>query len=173
MPLSTVASVKEYLGVSGTSEDALISRLIDQATDFIHSYCGRIFPQASYDEYYDGDGTEGLLASQYPIQSVTLLSVGGLSRDPSSYVVYGQLGLIRLKNGAFPRGKKNIRLQYTAGYLTIPRDIEQACVELVALKYYDRGRERLGVGERSGTTFLTQLPQEIKLVLDLYKRYGL
>jgi hypothetical protein len=46
------------------------------------------------------------------------------------------------------------------------------CIELVVLKYHDRGRERLGVEGREGASFVTQLPQEIKQVLELYKRYG-
>ncbi|MFQ5863160.1 MAG: head-tail connector protein [Candidatus Brocadiales bacterium] len=171
MPLASVANVKEYLGISGTSEDALLSRLADWATDLIHSYCGRIFPGASYDEYYDGDGTEGLLANQYPISAVTSLEVNGISKDASTYTLYGQLGLLKLKSGTFPKGKKNVRLQYTAGYSTIPKDLEQAAIELVALKYYDRGRNRLGIDAKAGISYVPHLPKEIREVLDLYKRY--
>lgn len=171
MALTTVANVKQYLGISGSSEDALLSRLVDWATDLIHSYCGRIFPEAGYDEYYDGDGTDGLLANQYPISTVTTLEVNGLQKDASAYTLYEQLGLLRLKSGVFPRGKKNIRLQYTAGYATIPNDLEQAAIELVAMKYYDRGRDRLGIEKRDDTTYAAHLPGEIREILDLYRRY--
>lgn len=173
MPLTTVAKVKEYLGLTGTTEDALLGGLVDWATDFVHSYCGRYFPQASYDEYYDGDGTDGLLLRQYPVVSVASVEIGGVQLDPASYALYAQLGLVRLKGGVFPRGKKNVRLQYTAGYSTIPKDLEQAAVELVAIKYYDRGVDRLGLEARGGTRYLPQMPQEIRTVLDLYRRYGL
>lgn len=172
MPITTLATVKEYLGLTGTEEDSLLNRLIDWATDFIHSYCGRIFPQGSYDEYYDGDGTEGLLSQQFPIVSVSSLEVDGVVKDSTSLVIYAPLGLIRLKSGTFPKGKQNVRLQYTAGYATLPKDLEHACIELVSLKYYDRGRERLGVEGREGVSFVSQLPSEIKQVLELYKRYG-
>ena len=171
MPLTTVAKVKEYLGVTATSEDALISRLVDWATDLIHSYCGRIFSEAAYDEYYDGDGTEGLLVNQYPISAVSSVEVNGTSRDASSYALYGQLGLLRLKSAAFPRGKKNVRVQYTAGYATIPNDLEQAAIELVALKCYDRGRNRLGLASKGGASDAFHLPDEVKAILDIYKRY--
>ncbi len=173
MPLTTLTTVKEYLGLTGTGEDSLLNRLMNWATDFIHSYCGRTFPQGSYDEYYDGDGTDNLLSHQFPVTSVSSLEVDGVVKDATKdFVLYAPLGLIRLKLGVFPRGKKNIRLQYTAGYSSIPKDLEQACIELVALKYYDRGRERLGVESKEGASFVTQLPAEIKQVLDLYKRYG-
>ncbi|MFQ5956176.1 MAG: head-tail connector protein [Candidatus Brocadiales bacterium] len=173
MALTSAAKVKEYLGVSGTSEDALLSRLVDWASDLVHSYCGRIFTEASYDEYYDGDGTEGLLANQYPISTVTSLEVDGIQKDVSSYTLYGQLGLLKLKSGTFPKGKNNVRLQYTAGYSTIPNDLEQVAIELVALKYYDRGRNRLGIEAKDGISYAPYLPKEIKEALDLYKRYRL
>jgi len=172
MSLTTLSTVKEYLGLTGTGEDLLLNRLIDWATDFIHSHCGRIFPQGGYDEYIDGDGTETLLSHQFPTLSVSSLEVDGAVKDSASFVLYAPLGLLRLKSGVFPRGKKNVRLQYTAGYATIPKDIEQACIELVALKYYDRGSARLGVASKEGTSFVSQLPQEIRQVLELYKRYG-
>lgn len=173
MSLTTVANVKEYLGIAGTSEDALLNRLKDWATDLIHSYCGRIFTEASYDESYDGDGTEGLLVNQYPVSTVTLLEVSGALKDASSYALYGQLGLLKLKSEKFPRGKNNVRLQYTAGYTVIPKDLEQAAIELVAIKYYDRGRNRLGVDAKDGVSYVSHLPEEIRVVLDLYKRYRL
>ena len=172
MSLTTLSTVKEYLGLTGTGEDVLLNRLMDWATDFIHSHCGRIFPQGGYDEYIDGDGTETLLSHQFPILSVNSLEVDGIVKGSTSFVLYSPLGLLKLKSGVFPRGKKNVRLQYTAGYATIPKDVEQACIELVALRYYDRGRERLGVASKEGTAFISQLPQEIRQVLDLYKRYG-
>ncbi|OHB90343.1 MAG: hypothetical protein A3D89_04315, partial [Planctomycetes bacterium RIFCSPHIGHO2_02_FULL_52_58] len=155
-----------------TGEDSLLNRLMDRATDFIHSYCGRIFPQGGYDEYIDGDGTETLLSHQFPILSVNSLEVDRVVKDSASFVLYAPLGLLKLKSGVFPRGKKNVRLQYTAGYAAIPKDIEQACIELVALRYYDRGKERLGVASSEGTSFVPQLPQEIRQVLELYKRHG-
>ncbi|MEE9584612.1 MAG: head-tail connector protein [Candidatus Brocadiales bacterium] len=166
-----MTNVKDYLGVAGSSDDALISRLVDWATDLIHSYCGRTFTEGTYDEYYDGDGTEGILTNQYPISTVTLLEVDSIEKDASAYTLYGQLGLLKLNSGTFSRGKKNVRLQYTAGYASVPNDLEQAAIELVAMKYYDRGRNRLGISSKAGVSYISHLPDEIKVVLDLYKRY--
>ena len=33
--------------------------------------------------------------------------------------------------GRFPRGQLNIRIDYSAGYATIPQDVQEACVQLV------------------------------------------
>ncbi len=173
MTLTTLERAKEYLGLVGTGEDDLVSHLIDWATVFIHSYCHRVFPLRSYDEYYDGDGTDSLLCNQFPISSVDSLEVDGIGKDPASFTLYGPIGLMRLKSGVFPKGKNNIRIRFSAGYAEIPKDLEQSCIELVALKYYDRGRERLGLEKSSNSTsFVSRLPWEIKQVLDLYRRYG-
>jgi hypothetical protein len=39
----TLAQVKQYLGITGTSEDALLTRLIDAASAAIDRYTGRRF----------------------------------------------------------------------------------------------------------------------------------
>jgi hypothetical protein len=41
---------------------------------------------------------------------------------------------------AFKRGLQNISIVYTAGFTTIPFEIAQACIDLVALKYKEMTR---------------------------------
>lgn len=121
--------------------------------NIIHSYCGRILSRGDYDEYIDGDGTDSLLSHQFPAISVISLEVDGIVKDSKSFVLYASQGFLRLKSGVFPRGKKNVRLQYTAGYATIPKDIERVCSELVAgAKIEDR--------------------PDIQRVLDMYRKWG-
>ena len=43
MSYTTLAQVKQYLGITGTSEDALLARLIDAASAAIDRYTGRRF----------------------------------------------------------------------------------------------------------------------------------
>jgi hypothetical protein len=37
--------------------------------------------------------------------------------------------------GVFPRGQQNIRIDYTAGYATVPQPVQEACVQLVQWLY--------------------------------------
>src|SRR3990167_2078095 len=108
MSLTTLSTVKEYLGLTGTGEDVLLNSLMDWARDFIHSHCGRIFPLGGYDEYIDGDGTETLLSHQFSILSVNSLEVDRVVKDSASFVLYAPLGLLKLKSGVFPRDRKSV-----------------------------------------------------------------
>jgi hypothetical protein len=73
----------------------------------------------------------------------------------------------------FTRGVQNVAVAYAAGYPSIPPDIAQACIELVALRY----RERTRVGEVSkslgGAETVTyaqkDLSDAIKTLLQQYR----
>lgn len=43
MAYATLAQVKQYLGVTVTDDDALLTRLTDAASAAIDTYCGRTF----------------------------------------------------------------------------------------------------------------------------------
>jgi hypothetical protein len=76
----------------------------------------------------------------------------------------------------FQAGFDNIKVVYNAGYSTIPFDLEQAVLDLIALKYNSRDKDRLGVKSRSidgqsSIVFITdELLPEIKVVLDMYRK---
>jgi len=52
-------------------------------------------------------------------------------------------------NGYRPcvRGVRNVSVSYTAGYAAIPYEVEQACLETIALRYKEI--ERIGVRSKS------------------------
>ncbi|MBI2560299.1 MAG: phage gp6-like head-tail connector protein [Planctomycetes bacterium] len=173
--LTTVVNVKAYLGVTGSADDSLIENLIDRVTEFVQRYCNRKFIRSTYDEYYDGNGTVYLFLSSYPIVSVELLEIDAIAKASADYAIYADAGMIRLKDGKFSEGVLNVHVTYTAGYASIPKDLEQACTEIVAMKYYNRGTEKFGVtvrnfGEGGAVSYASTLPSEIKDVLDLFKR---
>ncbi len=175
MGLTTVANVKAYLGITGSTDDALIENLIDRVTDFIKRYCNREFTKSNYDEYYDGNGTGCLFLPNYPVVSVASLEIDGIIKASTDYAIYADAGMVRLKNEKFTDGVLNVHVTYTAGYATVPKDLEQACTEVVAMKYYSRGTEKFGVtarsfGEGGTVSYASTLPAEIKDVLDLFKR---
>lgn len=46
-----------------------------------------------------------------------------------------------LQNGIMPNVAKSILIEYTAGYATVPEDIEQAAIEVASMLYRDRKRD--------------------------------
>ena len=78
--LTTLANFKEYAGITGTTNDTLISALINRSTSAIQLYTGLDLISTTYREIQDWDGSSDVLTEQYPIISVQMLST---TRDPA------------------------------------------------------------------------------------------
>ena len=79
---------------------------------------------------------------------------------------------------AFPRGRKAVKVVYTAGYSSTPEDLKLAVFDLI--KYYlkDESRDRMTIAgatvENPGSSSQAGnpgFPDHIKRVLDMYKVY--
>ena len=150
--ICTLADVKTYLRTpSGdTSNDAELTNLLYVATDMIEAYCNRpIVPKAVPTESHDGWGGDTIMLWYRPvasIQSVTeYWSTGGAhvlsevspAAPGDGYQLEKRTGrLIRSFDGVWPKpwfpGSRNVVVDYTAGYSTMPPTIWQAARELVA-----------------------------------------
>lgn len=142
--LTTVADVKESLGISGNSQDNLIIRNINRATMAIESYCNlnlnHHFKEATYtDEVYDGTGTDQVVLRMRPVSSVAAfeyrqspLNEGDWdSVESELFFLDGQAGTL---DGLFrQRGNySELRVTYTAGYSPIPADLAEAACTLAS-----------------------------------------
>lgn len=93
----------------------------------------------------------------------------------------GNVGELRLPIG-FANGNKNVVVRYTAGYPTIPDDLEQICLDLVQVYYKSRNtdstvkREKLGDHDityaESGGGGARDIPAHIAKRLAPYKRWS-
>lgn len=70
MALTDLATVKTILGVSGTTEDARLTRLIMNAEARVKAWCKRTFESTSYTEFYSGNDTDLLRLRQRPVTAV-------------------------------------------------------------------------------------------------------
>ena len=73
------------------------------------------------------------------------------------------------------KGVNNIKVVYNAGYATIPYDLEQAVLELVAQKYHaaDKMKQNIESMSAHGETvkyFMGVMLPETKAVLDRYRK---
>lgn len=148
--LCSVADVKENLNISGsdTSKDNLITRKINQASQAIENYCGRVFKAADYVEEINGTNTDEITLQQRPINSFTSLEYRGTVENISNWYAINSnyyfwdatSGILKLLYHA--RGKWNAwRATYNAGYTTIPSDLAEACASLAA--YYVQNADAL------------------------------
>ena len=181
--LTTLPAVKEYLGITVSTYDTLIEGFIHRATDMIENYCSRHFRAADYTEYHDGRGLAELYPNEYPVNSVSHIYddpdwVWGTDTevDSDDYRIRDN-AVIVLKSGTFSDDVQNIKLEYNAGYSTIPEDLAQACIEQCAWMFRQsaEGASLLGVTAKShadgSVSYTAQdlLPQ-VRRVLEKYRK---
>lgn len=178
--LTTIANLKQWLEINNTTNDVLLQRLVSSCSAFIQSWLNRSILQATYNEIYDGNGSDTLTLNNYPITSLLSVSVNGVAQnllspgdftsaayDFTSEQLYGQFMI-------FNKGRQNIAVSYVAGFATVPLDIEQACIELCALKYKNLRNERIGVvskglASESTAFFVGDMPPATRTLLNQFK----
>lgn len=146
--LTTLANAKQWLGITTTDSDSLLTRLISASSDYIQTWLNRQIALQSYTETRDGTGGNRLMFANYPATGVTSLYIDGLLIPPSSGPgvdgwVADQFKVSLRGRYAFSRDVQNVTITYTAGFATTPTEIEQACVELVSRRFKDK--DRIGI----------------------------
>ena len=151
--LTTLADVKAWLQTGQAtfpaSDDALLTRLVTAASQYIQTWLNRQIAAADLLEIRDGTGGHRLQFACFPVTAVLSLTIDGL--DVPEAVPFNAAGYrfsstqLSVRGYRFNRGAQNVVVAYTAGYSTTPSEVAQACIELVALRY----RERTRIGEVS------------------------
>lgn len=158
-------------------DDNLLAQLITAASAFILTYLSWDIFTASYSEYRDGPGRDCLSVKNYPITAVSAVELNGVAIPAATdQVAFGYLfdeRQIILRGFAFTRGRRNVKITYTAGYASAPAELEQACLELVAYKYRSRdwtGQSSKIIGGENVTYVTKEMPDSVKLTLKRWSR---
>ena len=175
--LTTLANVKQWLGVTSSTDDAFLGRLISFASAFVQNYINRNILIASYSEIYDGKGGYALMLPNYPITAVSSLTIDGVSIPAaSSPLVSGYTfnsARITLNGYRFNSGYDNVAINYTAGFATVPLDLEQAVIEIIGFKYREIsriGKTSENLAGQSTSFSQADIPPTAKTILQQFKR---
>lgn len=243
--LTSLANLKAWIGITASTDDAVLEAAIDRATSRIESYLERKIKERSYAEWRSGAGVDTIALYQWPVSQITNVWSGNIAcmvigstsgyirssisvnqetgspaviatttsalgvnntvtidfatypttadvaaeiagipgftctltkniravqmrpragadatlanvtlygaETPSEFTYdyeRGRLAIDRswfaywpLQKGIMPNVAKSILIEYTAGYATVPEDIEQACIEVASMLYRDRKRD--------------------------------
>ena len=150
--LTTKEKVKAMLDISGSTDDTFLDALCDDVTAFIEKLCGGQRFKATEHEYEIHDGDKPLIKLQhrfiYEDVDVEVEYNNGTNESPdwvlltaNDYDLYLDNGVIIL--GAPIYGRRNIRVTYTAGFATIPHDVEMTATNMVARAYNRRKSQGL------------------------------
>ena len=180
--LTTLDRFKDQLEITTSTLVDLLETLIDAASDWIETYCDRKFMSRDYTEYTTGHGTD-ILPKQWPVTAVTSINYD-TARDwdgtdvDSDYIHIVDDRWIYVRGYDFSNAQEGaVKLVYTAGYSTVPDDLQYACDSLVAQMFAKMKSKAFGKsvqsmpGEVGGstTTYIHDLPPDVKQILEGYK----
>lgn len=182
--LVTKTEYKTYAGISSTTQDAEIDLLIPKVSELIKSYCRRSFIDGLDDMLVDrtSGGFNQIILREAPVSQIISversLDYGNtytelveftdwvLDMETSMITSLSNLGFEKLING--------YKVNYYAGYETVPEDLKLAVMDLVT--YYRKNDGSVHNNRTPGGGGSVQLeyimntnfPAHIKRVLDLY-----
>jgi hypothetical protein len=187
--LATKDQFKEYLGIKGTEDDPLITRLLAATEGLVYKYLARpvgsLLAPFSFTWTGDGNSKDVIVLPYWPIQTITSVVISYPMRTPTNvaidqgYVAWGSEDtldsrMVYLTGGIrFPFGKRNVVITGTSGYTAVPDAIVQGQLEMVGKAYNERKRlgetsKSVGGETVSGYSSLAML-NSTKLLLDAYK----
>lgn len=177
--LTTLANVKGWFSppLTSANDDALLTRLITAASLFIQTWLNRQIASQTYTETRDGDGGTKLAFANAPVTAIGSLSIDGFTIPPAPSPLAAGFSfsptLLYLQGYCFTPGVQNVIVAYTAGYAATPPELEQACIELVALRYKERdriGHVSKGVAGETVTFTQKDMPPDVATLLNQYRR---
>ena len=142
--ITTLASVKNYLGISNALSDSILSQLITaESSNFLFLTRWSTFYPTTVTRQLDGTNTDVLMLTDRPITAISLLQIGALTVPqstgyPNNGFMFDTWGRVTLVNGGgygygyypnlsggwgysgvFPRARKNITITYTYGFAAV------------------------------------------------------
>jgi hypothetical protein len=166
--LIRLETVKSRIGISDTSNDDVISELIDEASQLVTDFVGYDLAQKAYVETIPGSQHRFLLLSRMPINSVSSITFDGSAitdytiHDAASGILYRELGWTRsigyygpINIDPLPGSEiPNWIVTYVAGFkipgeegelsdgeYNLPRSIQAHVFTVVKTLYFNRQRD--------------------------------
>lgn len=154
--LVDLVTVKDELGITGTTDDTQLGRYITAASAAAAQYCNRVFVVETVKDVIDlqrdpypwqlAGGVNALQASRWPIVSLTTVveldDALVADTDFRADLARGTLYRLSASDGSVvPWPPRPITLTYQAGYDPIPVDIQDAVTRMIRSRWFARGRD--------------------------------
>jgi len=139
----TLTEVKDYLGVTGTEDDAWLQATLDTVIEAVEQYCQRVFPLEIdlNQEDFNQQGIMQMYAGRWPLVSITSITVtnGGIDQvlDAERYRRNEKLGIIYFDS---PQ-TGDITTVYEGGFDPIPAGITYTINESMKSLYTNKDND--------------------------------
>ncbi len=190
--LVTLAEYKEAEGISSPKEDLRLSSIVPAVSQLVKTYCGN-----SLIDHYSTNKVETfsidwdtylVQLTESPVNAIVSVQkrdsvTESYSTVPTTdYYLDTATDSVLYVTGStyknWPRGAGAVKVTYTAGYASTPKDLKLAVFDLITYYLKDEHKERRTLGgasiQNQGSTSLRDsvaFPDHIKRVLDLYKNF--
>jgi hypothetical protein len=167
------------------------AQVVGDATNYGGWPSADLYVPASYGDPLEGQGTpssQGALqcvAGSFAELKMHTYELQGYQWDARGWLLraipYTDPELLHPEDLVFPVGVNNFRVQYTAGYTTIPEAVQEACARWVAVCYNFTLRDPSLAGQsipsavslRYREDVLTgEPPPQVKMLLSAYRRHS-
>lgn len=179
--LVTLNEYKIHAGITSTNQDAELNAIIPQISALVKTYCRRSFVDY-YDEtkteVFDG-GFKKLLLKETPVVQIISVSAsedyGQTYQKLTKFTDWVQKDdeIISLSPQGFLEKVNGYKVEYFAGFETVPQDLKIAVLDLIY--YYMRSDSAVHSTKSISPNTMqveyitnTNLPAHIKRILDLY-----
>lgn len=177
--LTTTANIKTYLGISGSSEDTLLTLLLGFADRIVKSFVGWDIEKKTITNQVR-DWSKFIHFNGYPLSSTGLkveynsgtVATPVWSNVPTSdYVVHYDEGIIEFL--VCYEGNQNIRLSGDIGYASasIPTDVEFVVIKFVSRMYNKRKSEGIASEslESANVSWKDEMSADEREIIEKYK----
>lgn len=159
MTLTTVSATKDYLGITDSTSDSVLSSLLDYADKIIKNYLNRSIEYSTQVVRLRPDGDECTFFLDYPMVTASGVTVTHSSTSLGSVTTYSEgtdyaldsdLGIIEFNQELDASLYDYYNVSYTSGYGTVPKDLEFACIRIVSGMFKSGGggnSEGIGSGK--------------------------
>lgn len=176
----TVEDLGSVLGksISTGSDTQAAELLVSAACDALKAAISRDLEATTYTQTFNGHGGDKLFMPQFPIISVTSVTVDGVTIPPRPSVpgagfAWDEDG-IYLQGYRFNKGVQNVAVVYRAGYepSAIPQALKWAALELASLRWKQRtnqGVSSRNLGGEVVTFDRSDFPESVKALVTSFR----
>lgn len=174
--LVTLENYKLDAGITVDTDDTYLERAISRSSAAIMNYCGRVFAVETVRDDFVAASGSSLVLSRYPV-----IEVESVTGAAVSYNLDKARGLLTATSGVWAGA---VSVTYTAGFETIPMDLQGAVSEVVKALQFNRTRdpslrsENILSGLYAYTLFDASnssvgTAQQVSAILDSYRKRAL
>jgi hypothetical protein len=131
--LTDIDTALAWLGLPNDDGIGTVAKLVTAISTQIQQFLSRTIAVASYSKAFNGRGGQMLMLPDYPLVSVSSVSVNGSAIPVRSGAtpgyVFSEKTIYLDPPYRFTKGFQNVAVAYRAGYEQVPPDIERACLE--------------------------------------------